>query len=170
MNTASFLPRHCQKVLLVCADAENEGMGRKLLAQLPRQPGQGNALQIVVWFLSRLGSPSCKMLATMDYVEAQLIVVAAARNEEFSSEAKMWIKQWPPSEHGRTKALITVFGGTDPVDVSTWPDHGTLRQAADRCGLQYSVFSTGNADAKDLCFSACETSGVKPQNHGQVAP
>ena len=157
-------------VLLACVDAEHEWMGRKCITHLRQSSGDASASRVVAWNLERLGSPSCKMLATLDAIEARQIVVAASGHQALSEDARTWIQHWPSRRRGNARALVAVLSGTNPGDAATWPDHDLLGQTAARCGLKYLVYSGGLPANGNVEFSLSATHRRKPNKPSRPVP
>ena len=156
------------KVLLASQDAEHERLGRNCIAQLQRQLWDGDPAEVVAWSFTRLGSPTCRMLATMDAAEAHSVVVAAAGLLQLPDDVKGWLQHWPVRPQGVPGALIAVLSDTPPEDAAKWHDHSLLHKTATRCGLEYHLYANGLPPDADVPLTRSSTH--RPKSNRQPAP
>jgi hypothetical protein len=129
-------------VLLACLDAQHERLGRSHISHLHRRRGNGGPTRVVTWSLEQFERPTYLMLATLDALEADLIVLATAGQLPLSEELRLWIDQWSARRRGRPGTLTAVLTGATPATTADWPDYARLGDAARRCGLEYLVYAS----------------------------
>ena len=141
-------------VLLVFLDEEHHGLGKKCITHLRPSLPDDSRIRIMAWNIDRFSSPTCTMLATLDALEACLVVVAMPRNQGLSEDLSAWLLEWSSRKHASSGDLVAVLGGTTPRHATTWPEHPRMIEAAQKCGMQYSVFASRlpYPDA-DVCYS-----------------
>ena len=147
-------PLVCQTVLIACADTEHERIGRTFLANVIRKHYHCQEQQVGVWKLERFGSPIARMLATLDFLDANLIMVVATALQALSVGTRVWISEWPARRHSGHGMLVAILSGTSQEAVSAWPDQCFLRQAADRCNMQYMAYAGDPPDSEISSLSA----------------
>jgi hypothetical protein len=139
-------------VLLLFRDDEHEWMGKNCLCHAWRHLGHTAAARMVAWPAERLWSPTCRMLATIDALEANLIVVAAAAHEALAEETRTWIDHWASRKRVGPGTLIAVLSGTQPTEAAIWPDYLPLGEIAAQCGMEYLVYTSGVPAAGEGSF------------------
>ena len=92
--------------------------------------GDGIELRSSMWKFDVLRSVKLHQIAVDDAIEADVIIVANARNVGLPEEVKQWIHAWAPRKAGQAAALVALLDFTGTNTQESTLAHAFLKEAA----------------------------------------
>jgi len=94
-------------------------------------------LRTSMWKFDVLRSTQLNQTAVEDAVEADVIIVANARNSGLSDSVKTWIDGWAPRKRGQAAALVALLDFTDDEVQAAARTQSILKAAAAEAQMEF---------------------------------
>ncbi len=149
---ANGSPPQLLNALLVYEDVTVALRGQEVLRSLARELKPQFELHSSLWKFDLLPYPELVEQATLEALEADVIIIAAHGETDLSPHVTGWIESWLPGKRGRQAALIALLGRGDEVVGELGqprPVREYLREAAQNGGMD---FFCNLGDLRQPCF------------------
>jgi len=101
------------------------------------QLGDGVEWRSSMWKFDVLGHAKLNQIAIEDALEADVIIVANARNSGLPAEARKWIDGWVPGKRGQTAALVALLDFTGDQLTESAQAYAFLKEAATSADIDF---------------------------------
>ncbi|MBM3840656.1 MAG: hypothetical protein FJ398_22385 [Verrucomicrobia bacterium] len=125
---------------------ENIEMGLQALQlyqRVARRFGQEHRFQLDLWKFEALGVPSLDKHAAEEAAAADLVIVAANRDDRVPLDLRIWVEQWTDRKIGKECVLVFLSEHSHSAPDGAAPLHTFLRDVASQNLMTFLSDSVG---------------------------
>jgi hypothetical protein len=142
-------PSEAFSVVIAYEDFDSGRRAMDACKLLVSQLGNEVHLRSSMWKFEVLEVTKLNRIATHDAIEADMIIVATARNGDLPGPVKAWVESWVPEKRGQTAALLALMVFTDGNELDgTNPTRTYLRSAATAAGIDFLQQSDSSSEER----------------------